>query len=133
MKSNLIPSVALCVCFASSGSLAVPQHGTAAPGFYPLGYAGDTFTGVVTATDDTSRLITLTYTNPRNGKSESLAAYLKEEAKARWSDGTMHPLKPSDFKAGTHLKIWYLERQQKINGQKVRINTIWDFKIVSGS
>lgn len=54
-----------------------PQRGTAENGYYPPGYAGDTFTGVVTAADDASRSITLTYTDPKGRKSDTLVASRK--------------------------------------------------------
>ncbi len=38
------------------------QHGSAPDGYYPPGYSGDTWTGEVVSTDDTTREITLTYT-----------------------------------------------------------------------
>jgi len=66
------------------------QHGTAENGMFPPGYQGDTFTGVVTATDDTSREITLTYGNPKNHNAETLVAVLEDGYTARWKDGSMH-------------------------------------------
>jgi hypothetical protein len=35
------------------------QHGTAQNGYFPMGYAGDTWTGEVSAVNDASREITL--------------------------------------------------------------------------
>jgi len=118
-------------CLALPNALAIPQHGTAENGYWPMGYNGDTFTGVVTATDDTSRSITLTYTNPKKGKRETLTASFREGYAARWSDGTTRQIKPSDFKIGTRLKIYYLETTHKVNGQKVKTLWIWRFKTVA--
>jgi len=36
------------------------QHGTAPPGYYPMGYSGDTWAGEVVSTDEATLEITLT-------------------------------------------------------------------------
>ncbi len=123
--------IGLSLCAMNAG--AVPQHGTAKDGYYPPGYAGDTFTGVVTAADDASRSITLTYTNPKNDKPETLTASFKTDFKARMSDGTVHPVKPSDFPLGTNLKIYYMTAEHKVEGKKVKTLSILSFRAVPAS
>jgi hypothetical protein len=127
MKIRLLAALSVCLTF--SNALAVAQRGTAESGYWPMGYHGDTFTGVLTSADDSSRSITLTYTNPKNGKTETLTAAFREGYAAKWSDGTTHQIKPSDFRLGTRLKIYYMEKDQKVNGEKVKTYTIWRFKM----
>ena len=52
------------------------QHGTAADGYFPVGYEGDTWTGAVTTTDDTTRTVNLTYSSKK--KTETFTGVLKE-------------------------------------------------------
>ena len=132
MKSSLSLAIVFLACLASS-ALAGPQHGTAESGYWPMGYNGDTFTGVLTASDDASRCITLTYTNPRKQKTETLTAVFRDGYTVRWSDGTTRQIKPSDLKIGSHLKIYYLTKERKVKGQKVKTYTIWQFKTVADS
>jgi hypothetical protein len=44
----------------------VAQKGKAEAGYYPIGYAGDTWTGEVTAFDDEQRTLTLTHGSGKN-------------------------------------------------------------------
>lgn len=131
MKIRLALGLTFFICLAPSHALAISQHGSAENGYYPAGYNGDTFTGVVTATDDASRSITLTYTHPKKGKTETLTASFREGYAARWSDGTTHQIKPSDFKIGRRLKIYYMETTQKVNGQRVKTLSILKFETVA--
>ena len=106
--------------------LPMPQHGTGENGYYPLGYQGDTFTGTVTAADDASRTITLTYTNPKSNKTETLTASIEEGYTAHWKDGTIHEVKPSDIPIGSHLKVYYMTIEHKVDGKKVKTITIFE-------
>jgi hypothetical protein len=51
---------ALLIVILYSG-VSLAQRGTVEPDYYPLGYAGDTWTGEVTAVDNEQRTLTLTY------------------------------------------------------------------------
>ncbi|MGH9432760.1 MAG: hypothetical protein ACRD3T_14550 [Terriglobia bacterium] len=126
-------SFAAALLLLTVNAVAQPQYGTAENGYWPMGYHGDTFTGVVTAADDASRSITLTYTNPKNGKTETLTASFKKGYMARWSDGSNHQVKPSDFKIGSHLKIYYTTQEHKVNGKRVKTTSILLFKTVAGN
>ena len=39
------------------------QHGTADNGYYPTGYEGDTWTGIVSSVDPTAKKVSLVYTH----------------------------------------------------------------------
>jgi len=125
MNPKLIVAVAFAVgVLICVMALAEPQHGTAENGYYPPGYTGDTFTGVVTSADDASRSITLTYTNPKSGKTETLVGLISEGYTARWKDGTLHEVKPSDIPTSTRLKVYYMTTERKVEGKKVKSVTI---------
>src|SRR5882724_13204236 len=83
------------------------QHGNAGNGYFPPGYAGDTWTGTVTATDDATRSITLTYTN--KNKTETFTGTLKEPCcKVKMVDGTMKDLRVSEISQGRRMIVWYI-------------------------
>jgi hypothetical protein len=120
---KLIPGMALCVLLPAVGQA---QHGTAENGYYPMNYHGDTWTGVVSATNDETREITLTYT--RRDKTETFVGVLEVGHKVKSNDGSAHELKVSEIPLGTRLKVYYLERDRKIEGRKVKFNEI--FRII---
>ncbi|HEV2297630.1 MAG TPA: hypothetical protein VGR72_03840 [Candidatus Acidoferrales bacterium] len=100
------------------------QHGTAGGGYYPPGYGGDTWTGVVTTTDDTSRTVTLTYSNKK--KTETFTGVLKEGCcKVKMSDGTVQELKPSELSPGRRIMVYYIPRTTKDEGKKSTVNEIF--------
>jgi hypothetical protein len=100
------------------------QHGTAAGGYYPAGYEGDTWTGVVTTTDDTTRTITLTYSSKK--KTETFTGVLKEGCcKVKMSDGTVQELKPSTLSPGRRLMVYYIPRTTKVDGKKSNVNEVF--------
>ena len=57
MNKLLIAPILIVFCIAN----AYAQKGTAEPDYYPMGYNGDTWTGEVTATDDSKREITISF------------------------------------------------------------------------
>jgi len=104
-------------------SAAFGQHGTAENGYYPSGYQGDTWTGVVVSASEQTREITLSYT--KRGKSQTFigipeAGYLVHE-----HSGATRPLKMSDIPVGKIIKVWYMEETKKVGGSKVKVNTIF--------
>jgi hypothetical protein len=104
--------------FMSQPGLVQAQHGTAETGYFPPGYAGDSFSGTVTAADDTSRELTLTYTDNAAKKIETFVGVIADGYVARWKDGTVHPLKPSDLPVGTKVKVYYMAKNVKVEGKK---------------
>ena len=104
-------------------SAAFGQHGAAENGYYPPGYQGDTWTGVVVSASEQTGEITLSYT--KGGKSQTFvgvpeAGYLVHE-----HSGTTRPLKMSDIPIGKIIKVWYMEETKKVGGSKVKVNTIF--------
>ena len=110
-----------CFVFASA---ALGQHGTAENGYYPAGYRGDTWTGVVVSASEQTGEITLSYT--KGGKSQTFvgvpeAGYLVHE-----HSGATRPLKMSDIQVGKIITVWYLEETTKVGGGKVKVNNLLD-------
>jgi hypothetical protein len=126
--------------------VAEAQKGTASLGYYPFGYNGDTWTGVVTAVDNDKREITLTYS--KGSKTQTFVATLTEgpfgwmkdeqgdrvfvvfpedEKKDKGDKGKPAP-STKDFDLSEMLErratVYYMARENKVNGQKVKVNTI---------
>jgi hypothetical protein len=100
------------------------QHGTAGAGYYPPGYEGDTWTGVVTATDDTTHTVTLTYSSKK--KTETFTGVFKEGCcKVKMSDGTVQDLKPSMLSPGRRIMVYYIPRTTKVDGKKSTVNEVF--------
>ena len=107
-----------------------PQHGTAESGYYPPNYAGDTFTGRMSAWDDVSRQITLTYTDPNRHKNQTFVGVLEADYTIRLKDGTERALIPSDIRPGALLKVYYRTAERKVEGKKEKVNSIF---LIAGS
>lgn len=119
-------TLALSICFLLP-LLAYARHGSAENGYYPMGFHGDTWTGVVSATDDPAREITLVFT--KGSKTETFIGVLEQGHKVKSSDGTPHVLKASEIPLGTRLKVYYIPRERQVEGRKVTFNEI--FRLVS--
>lgn len=119
MKSIRSLLIAL-FAFASS---AFAQHGTADNGYYPPAYAGDTWTGVVVSANEQNREITLSYT--KNGKSQTFIGVPEDGYLVHESNGPTRPLKMSDVPIGRTIKVWYMSETKKVDGHKVKVNTIF--------
>lgn len=119
MKSIRSLLIAL-FAFASS---AFAQHGTADNGYYPPAYAGDTWTGVVVSANEQNREITLSYT--KNGKSQTFIGVPEDGYLVHERNGPTRPLKMSDVPIGRTIKVWYMSETKKVDGHKVKVNTIF--------
>lgn len=119
MKSIRSRLIAL-FAFASS---AFAQHGTADNGYYPPAYAGDTWTGVVVSANEQNREITLSYT--KNGKSQTFIGVPEDGYLVHERNGATRPLKMSDVLIGRIIKVWYMSETKKVDGHKVKVNTIF--------
>jgi hypothetical protein len=118
-----MPMATVVALFLSAAAPA--QHGTAGNGYFPMGYAGDTWTGTVTDTNDETREIKLTYT--KGDKTESFTGVLKTGLKAKRNDGSETEWKPSDIPIGTRIVVYYMAQTKKVEGQKVKFYEIFAF------
>jgi hypothetical protein len=114
----------LAIMFMTCPRALFTQQGTAENGYYPPNYRGRTFTGTVALTNDATREVTLTFTDPKKGKTETLVCSLEEGYALKLKDGTLHELKPSDFRLGTVIKIYYTVEAKKVEGKKTQVTTI---------
>lgn len=101
------------------------QYGTAENGYYPQGYHGTIFTGTVTSTNNDTREVSLSFTDPKNGKTQTFIGVLEEGYSVKLKDGSLHELEPSDIKPGAQIKVYYLPKIKKVGGMKTTINTIF--------
>ena len=111
-----------CLLLAVAGGLHA-QHGTAPNGYFPMGFAGDIWTGEVSVTDDAKREITLVYTGKK--KTESFVGVLQEGYKAKLKDGSLAELKVSMLPIGTRLRVYYMAKDRKVNGRKEKFYEIF--------
>jgi hypothetical protein len=90
---------AACILLAVAGLLHA-QHGEAGNGYFPIGYARDTWTGEVSAVNDDTREITLVYNGA--GKTETFVGVLQQGTnKARLKDGSLAEVKVSLIHIGS--------------------------------
>ena len=106
--------------FANS---AFAQHATAPNGYYPPGYSGDTWTGQVVSVNEQTREITLSYA--KNGKSETFVGVPEGGYLVHEHNGPTRPLKMSDVPIGRTIKVWYVPETKKVDGRKIKVNTIF--------
>jgi len=83
---------------------------------------GDTWTGVVVATDDPIREITIQY--EEKGKPETFKAVLAEGYQVKMKDGSSHDLTVSEIPIGTRVRAFFKTTEQTRGGIKVKINRI---------
>lgn len=121
MRYGICASVIL---FAFQNVLAA-QQGVAENGYYPPTYSGTIFIGNLTSANDDTRETTLTYTNPGSGKTETFVGILEDGYMIEGKDGTLRDLKPSNLKLGARIKVYYMAKTKKVDGKKVKINSIF--------
>src|SRR5512146_1657677 len=102
------------ICAATAIISAFGQHGTAPKGYYPSGYGGDIFTGVVKAVDATQQSLTLVYEGARTP--ETFTARLENPCIVPSQTG--RPMTAADIEIGTNLTVFYSTRSRKVEGRK---------------
>lgn len=112
--------LALALCIFCTGA-AYAQKGTAEPGNYPVGYHGDIWTGDVTSVNEDTREFTLTYI--KKDKTQTFVGVLPKGFTVPMRDGSNYELKMADL-LGKYLTAYYIEREKKENGQKVKWNEV---------
>jgi hypothetical protein len=99
------------------------QHGTAPDGYFPIGFAGDMWTGEVSAVNNANREITLVYTGKK--KTESFVGVLQQGYRVKLKDGSLAELKFSMIPVGTRLRVYYMAKDRKISGRKEKYYEIF--------
>jgi hypothetical protein len=108
------------VMVVAGASLAFAQYGSAPNGYYPQGFNGDTFTGIVTATDDSTQTVTMEYAKGK--KKETFTGRFNQPCTVPTNDG--HQMIASDLPVGTDLTVYYERKTKKVNGNKEHENVI---------
>jgi len=111
-----------CLLLAVAGVLH-SQHGTAPNDYFPMGFAGDTWTGEVSAVNDANREITLVYFGKK--KTESFVGVLQEGYKVKRKDGELTELKVSTIPSGTRMRVYYMAKDRKVDGRKEKFHEIF--------
>lgn len=105
------------------------QRTTAEPDYYPMGYAGDAWTGEVTASDEATREFTLTY--KKGDKAQTFTGILSKGYSVKMKDGSARELKMSDL-LGKSVKVYYISKTRKdAAGNKIKTNEVFRLKFVS--
>ena len=123
----------LLLALLSLGGTAYAQQGTAGNGYYPPGYSGDTWTGVVVSASDQTGEITLSYTDPKKGKTETFVGVPDEGYLVHEHGGATRPLRMSDIPVGRTIKVWYKTGTRKVNGKEERFNVIFQISIAANA
>src|SRR6185369_4677070 len=85
---------------------------------------GNAFQGVVVSSNETTREITITYTDTAKNKTETFVGVLAPGYQQKWRDGTQRELQMSDIKPGVRIRVFYKEKSDNVAGKKVKIVTI---------
>lgn len=99
------------------------QHGTASNGYFPMGYAGDTWTGEVRALDEAKREITLIYKGKKGD--ETFVGVLQQGYQVKLKDGKSTELKLGMIPLGTRLTVYYMVKNRKVEGRKEKYYEIF--------
>jgi hypothetical protein len=117
----------LIILFLSGISIA--QKGTAEPDYYPMNYAGETWTGEVTLVSEEKREFTLTY--KKGEKEQTFIGVLAKGYTVKMKDGRDHELKMEEL-MGLRLKAYYMTKTERdSNGVKVKTNKVFKIKFVN--
>lgn len=103
------------------------QHGQAEAGYYPAAFVGDTWAGNVTAMDDRSRTITLTYV--KGSKTQTFTLRFATGLAVNYTDGTSKELKPSDIPNGASALAYYTNFSEKVGGKKTDVHEVFMLRV----
>ena len=124
MKKLLLVALAILTC----NGVSVAQKGTAESDYYPMNYAGDTWTGEVTSLNEDTREFTLTY--KKKDKEETFVGVLPKGYTHKTEDGKDREVKMADL-MGMRIKVYYITKTKKVNDQKIKSNEVFKIRIVA--
>ena len=113
-KVKRLLTVSLLIAFQASAS---GQEGKAPTGWYPEGYKGHTFTGVLQSVDESTHHLRLTHA--AGYKTEVFVGVLVKGYTTHLPDGSTRPLKVSDLPIGEHLTVYYMGEAKGSGWRKV--------------
>jgi hypothetical protein len=103
-----------------SPRLASAQYGSSPSGYYPPGYSGSTFTGVVTETSDDQ----IVMTQDHKGKIEQFTGHLEMGCAVPRRDGSSHKMTASEFPRSIQLTVFFMTATKSVEGKKVKYNQL---------
>ena len=101
-------------------SVAFGQYGRAPNGYYPPAYTGDSFSGKVTAVDEASEQITVSFEDKK--KSETFVGRLQEPCAVPSKDGK--PMTALDLPIDTYVTVFFEANVRKNGNTSVKENSI---------
>ena len=96
------------------------QYGTAPNGYYPSGYGGDIFTGSVSAVDEATGQITVSFHTKK--KTETFVGHLQKSCDVPSKDG--NPMTALDLPIGTDVSVFFVTSVRKEGNTAVKDNLI---------
>ncbi len=100
--------------------VAFGQYGRAPNGYYPPAYTGDSFSGKVTAVDEASGQITISFEEKK--KAETFVGRLQEPCAVPSKDGK--PMTALDLPIGTYVTVFFETSVRKNGNTSVKENSI---------
>jgi hypothetical protein len=85
---------------------------------------GDAFQGVVVSSNETTREITISYTDTDKNKTETSVGVLKPGYQMKMRDGTRRELQMSEIKPGLRIRVFYKNTSADVAGTKTKIAAI---------
>jgi hypothetical protein len=108
---------------------AAAQKGTAPPGYYPPGYNGDIWTGEMASLNEETHEITLTHKS--GDKVQTFVGRFSEKGVMNYSDPPANAgFNLKELPPGTQVVAYYINREKKVNGEKVKFNEIIGIKVL---
>lgn len=83
---------------------------------------GDSWTGEVVATNDSTREISLKYED--KSKAETFTGNLVRGYQVKMKDGSSHELKVSEIPIGLRIRVFFKTKEQDVGGRKAKVNLI---------
>ena len=116
MKALLLIIVVL---FGATVSVVAQKKGT---------LMGDIVIGEVTAKDEATREITLTYAGKEG--TETFSGFLVDGYKLRMGEGSLRELSLSELVPGLYIRMYYKTGNAKVGGQEKKINKITKIEVL---
>ncbi len=116
MKALLLTIVVL---FGATVPVAAQKKGT---------LMGDIVIGEVTAKDEATREITLTYAGKEG--TETFSGFLVDGYKLRMGEGSLRELSLSELVPGMYIRMYYKTGKAKVGGQEKKINKITKIEVL---
>jgi hypothetical protein len=85
---------------------------------------GNAFQGVVVSSNETTREITISYTDTAKNQTETFVGVLKQGYLVKLRDGTQRELQMSEIKPGARVRVLYKEKSDNVAGKKVKFSQI---------